>query len=97
MAPLLYYYFADATDIELASHSFMLFFEGSETSSTVISFALYEMGRNQAVQQRAYEEIKEVSARYDNKFRYEALQDMAYLECAIHGKKLLVNKRKSAS
>lgn len=55
------------------------------------------MGRNQEVQQRAYEEIKEVSARYENKFTYEALQDMTYLECVIHGKKLLVKYKRALS
>lgn len=58
-----------------------------------MSFALYELGRNQEVQQRVYEEIKGVSARHDNKFTYEALQDMTYLECVIHGKQLFARKR----
>lgn len=57
-----------------------------------MSFALYELGRNQEVQQQVYEEIRQVSARHDNKFTYEALQDMNYLECVIHGKQLIANK-----
>lgn len=38
------------------------------------------------MQEKVYEEIVEVSKRHDNKFTYEALQDLTYLECVLHGK-----------
>lgn len=79
-------YFAGNSDEEIAGHSLSLFLEGFETSSTVFSFLLYELARNPDVQQKVYEEIIEVSKRHDNKFTFEALQDMTYLECALHGK-----------
>lgn len=37
------------------------------------------------MQEKVYEEIVEVTKRHDNKFTYEALQDLTYLECVLHG------------
>lgn len=75
----------DSTDTELAAHAFSLFIEGFETSSTVMSFLLYELARNPEIQERVHDEIVEVLARHNNKFSYDALQEMVYLERVIHG------------
>lgn len=76
----------DASDIELAGFAFTLFHEGYETASTVLCFALYELARRPDIQERLYNEIVAVSARHDNKFTYEALQEMTYLDCVIQGR-----------
>lgn len=85
-------YFADNTDEEIAGHALSLFLEGFETSSTVFSFLLYELARNPDAQEKVYEEIIEVSKRHDNKFTFDALQDMTYLECALHGNYSIANE-----
>ncbi|XP_055320892.1 probable cytochrome P450 6a13 [Sitodiplosis mosellana] len=73
----------DIDDIELAGYSLTLFVEGYETSSSVLGFAIYEMARNPDIQERLYEEITDVLAKYDNEFTFEALQEMEYLDNVI--------------
>lgn len=65
-----------------------LFIEGFETSSTVLAFTLYELARWSEVQERLHDEIIDVLSRHDNKFTYDALQEMFYLDCTVHGTKL---------
>lgn len=68
----------------MAGYALSLFVEGYETSSSVLGFAIYEMGRNPDIQERLYEEITEVLAKYDGQFTFDALQEMEYLEMVIH-------------
>lgn len=77
-----------ASDLEISAHSLSLFFEGFETSSAVLSYVLYELARNPDIQDRVHSEVVEVLEKHDNKFSYEALQEMTYLECVLHGKQL---------
>lgn len=74
----------DINDVELAGYSLTLFVEGYETSSSVLGFAIYEMARNPDIQQRLYEEIEDVLAKYNGEFTFEALQEMEYLDNVIH-------------
>lgn len=83
------YSFIDASEAELAGFAFTLFHEGFETTSTVLSFALHEIARHPEVQERIYKEIIQVSASYNDKFSYEALQEMIYLDCVIKGSHIL--------
>lgn len=62
-----------------------LFIEGFETSSNVLAFALYELARNPEWQERIYDEVVSVMEKHENKFSYEALQEMNLMECAVHG------------
>lgn len=78
--------FSDAENIELTGFAFVLFHEGYETTSTVMSFVLYELARHPEIQERLYNEIVEVSARHNNEFTYDALQEITYLESVIQGK-----------
>lgn len=73
------------SETELAGHSLSLFIEGFETSSSVAAFTLYELARNPEWQERIYDEVVSVSDRHENKFTYEALQEMNLVECAVHG------------
>lgn len=61
-----------------------MFVDGYETSSGVLGFALYELAQNPDIQERLYEEITDVLAKYDGKFTFEALQEMQYLENIIY-------------
>lgn len=69
--------------MELASYSLTLFVEGYETSSSVLAFAIYELARNPDIQERLYEEITDILAKYDGEFTFEALQEMEYLDNVI--------------
>lgn len=68
----------------MAGYALSLFVEGYETSSSVLGFSIYEMGRNPDIQERLYEEIVDVLAKHDGKFTFDALQEMEYLDMVIY-------------
>lgn len=57
-----------------------------ETSSSTLTFALYELAKNQDCQKILREEIKKVLAVHNNEVTYDAIMDMKYLECVVDGK-----------
>ncbi|KAJ8668015.1 hypothetical protein QAD02_009678 [Eretmocerus hayati] len=57
-----------------------LFFDGYETSGSVISSVLYRLADNPEVQDRARKEVMSVLEKYDNKLTYDAIKNMDYLE-----------------
>ncbi|XP_045469353.1 probable cytochrome P450 6a14 isoform X2 [Harmonia axyridis] len=68
---------------EIAGQAFLFFEAGFETSSTAMTFCLYELASNKDVQDKLRQEINEVLAKYDNKITYDAIMDMPYLEMVI--------------
>jgi len=64
---------------EIAAQAFVFFLAGFETSSSTMSFALYELAQHQDIQNKAREEINSVLNAYDGQFTYEAMRDMKYL------------------
>lgn len=64
----------------------MFFIAGFETSSTTMTFSLYELASNQNIQNKLRNEIETVIQRYDGKLTYEAIMDMPYLDQVINGK-----------
>lgn len=70
---------------ELAAQALIFFVGGFETSSTLMSFALYELGKNLDIQEKLRTEIKTVLKKYDGKITYEAVQDMTYLTQVLEG------------
>lgn len=73
-------------DTEIAGHTVTLFIEGFETSSTTLAFTFYELAMSAQWQERLRTEINEVLEKHDNKFTYEALQEMTLVDCAVQGK-----------
>lgn len=70
---------------EAISHGFSFFIEGFETSGNVLSFALYAMAKNPDIQQRLREEMHDVLERHNNELTFDAMQEMTYLDCVVHG------------
>lgn len=72
------------SDDELVSQCFTFFQAGFDTSSTLMSFAIYEMTKDVDVQQKLYEEVKEI---HDNlngqKLSYEIVQKMKYMDMVV--------------
>lgn len=75
---------------EIAAQSFLFFIAGYESSSTVTSFALYELAVHEDMQQRLREEILRVRSKYGGKITYEGIMEMAYMEQIISGNLLHV-------
>ncbi|KAF5284960.1 hypothetical protein FQA39_LY16915 [Lamprigera yunnana] len=68
---------------EVTAHSFVFFIAGFETSSTTITFSLFELAQNYVMQQMVRTEVKEISARYNNQITYESLKEMTYLDQVV--------------
>lgn len=60
-------------------------FRRYETSSTTMSYTLFELSQNQAVQDKARDSVKKVLAKHGGVLTYEAIMDMHYIENCISG------------
>lgn len=74
----------DYDESYLAGHALSLYFDGTETSSIALSYAMYELARNPECQQKLYDEVIAVLSNYDGQITYESLQEMPYAEWVIH-------------
>jgi len=71
---------------EVIAQSFVFFIAGFDTSSSTMGFALYEMSKNQEIQDKVRAELDDVLQQHDHKFTYECIQDLKYLNQVINGK-----------
>ena len=70
----------------LAAQAFVFFAAGFETSSTTMTFCLYELSLHQDIQNRLREEIDVVLQKHEGKLTYEGIQEMEYLDKVVSGK-----------
>lgn len=63
---------------DLAAQCFMFFLAGFETSTTALSYALYELSINQELQDKTRDEIEKVLQKYNGEITYEAIMNMDY-------------------
>ncbi|XP_028162295.1 cytochrome P450 6B4-like isoform X1 [Ostrinia furnacalis] len=62
----------------------MMFFTGGfETSSSTISYTLYELAKNKEAQRRAQQEIDEYLKAHDNKLTYDCVTSLTYTEACV--------------
>lgn len=59
---------------------------GFETSSTTLSFCLYELAKNPEIQKKVHQEIDQIKEKHNGQLSYDAVNDMKYLEWCIDGK-----------
>jgi cytochrome P450 family 6 len=70
----------------MAAQAFVFFLGGFETSSTTMTFCLYELSLHQDVQDRLRQEIDVVLQKHEGKLTYEGIQEMEYLDKVVSGK-----------
>lgn len=63
---------------------------GSESSSNAIALTIYELSKNQMLQNKARESVKKVLQRHDGKFTFDALSELTYLGQCINGKSKII-------
>ncbi|RZC38629.1 cytochrome P450 6a14 [Asbolus verrucosus] len=69
---------------ELAAQVFIFFAAGYETSSTTMTFTLYELSLNQELQDKLRREINEVLEKHNNQISYDAIMEMTYMDKVIN-------------
>lgn len=70
---------------ELTAQALLFYAAGFETSSSTMSFCLYEIAKDDAIQRKVQVEIDTVLAQHNGQFTYESTNELKYLECCIDG------------
>jgi cytochrome P450 family 6 len=74
----------------LAAQAFVFFLAGFETSSTTMTFCLYQLAINPDIQDVLRNEVDTILEKHDGNTSYEAIQEMTYLDKVVAGKRLPV-------
>ena len=69
----------------IAAQAFVFYIAGFETSSTTMTFCLYELARNPDIQGRVRNEINTVLNNHGGNITYEAISEMGYLDKVVSG------------
>lgn len=73
------------TDDEITAQALVFFGGGFETTSSTLTFCLFEIVKNSAIQQRVHDEIDQVMKKYDGNVTYESISEMKYLSACLEG------------
>ncbi|CAD0202025.1 unnamed protein product [Chrysodeixis includens] len=72
-----------ADDDLLVAQCFVFFNAGFETSATILSYTLYELAKDERIQNKALEEVDKFLAKHNNKLNYECVSEFPYLWAAV--------------
>lgn len=70
---------------EMYAQCFAFFAAGFETTSSTMTFCLYELAINPKTQEKVREEIFTVLKKYNNKICYESINEMEFMQQTIDG------------
>ncbi|VVC43862.1 Hypothetical protein CINCED_3A014999 [Cinara cedri] len=71
------------TETHILANAFGIFFAGSDTVSTVLSFCLYELALAKNIQDKCREEIKSQISKHNGVIDYTFLTDLNYLDMVL--------------
>ncbi|KAJ8878897.1 hypothetical protein PR048_019500 [Dryococelus australis] len=70
-------------DDDIVAQAFIFIGAGFETSSSVVSFTLYELAMHLDIQDRLREKIRAVIDQHDSVITYDAIAEMTYLDMVV--------------
>ncbi|KAL1458108.1 hypothetical protein WDU94_008282 [Cyamophila willieti] len=74
---------ADITEEIMVAQCFVFFIAGFDTSSSVLSFCLYELSNNKTIQNNLRQEITDTKAKNGGELSYESYQEMPLLDKVV--------------
>jgi cytochrome P450 family 6 len=75
----------DALTVEEIAAQCFVFFLGFDTSATTQTFTLYELAKNQDIQERLREEICTVLSHHDDRLTYDTIKHLTYMDQVVAG------------
>ena len=76
---------SEMSEDDYAAQAFSFLAAGFETSSSTMSFALYELAKHPDIQNRLREEICETLQKHNYEVTYDGIQEMKYLDMVVNG------------
>ncbi|XP_053969916.1 probable cytochrome P450 6d5 [Anastrepha ludens] len=67
----------------IATNLFLFYAAGYETTASSVSFTIFELAQHPEALEKAQRDVEEALQKHDNKFTYEAIQDMKYLDICV--------------